>query len=99
MRGSWAARWKSASELVPMPGAMTPPRKSPFFADGEDDQQAAVLLVGADDIDAPVRADGARVLVVEADARLDAGPDDQRAQVEIALAHLDEWHDERRHDR
>ena len=32
MRGSWAARWKSASELVPMPGAMTPPRKSPFFA-------------------------------------------------------------------
>lgn len=68
-------------------------------ADVDDNQRAAVLLVGADDIDDPVRADGARVLVVEADARLDAGPDDQRAQVEIALAHLDEWHDERRHDR
>ena len=52
----------------------------------------------ADDVHDAVGADGARVFIVQADAGANPGADNQRADVEVTLAHLAQRHDERRHN-
>ena len=93
-RGAEARRDDAAEEVAVRVDDVERRRR----ADVDDDERPAVGFVGADDVDDAVGADRARVLIVQADARADAGADDERLDVEIAFAHLDHRHDERRHD-
>ena len=65
----------------------------------DHDQRAAVLLMCTDDIDNTVCTDGPRILVVQPNPRPYPGTDDERANVEISLAHLAQRDDQRRYNR
>ena len=67
--------------------------------DINDDERSAILLIGTDYIHDAVCTDFPRILVFETDTRLDSRADHQRMDIEIALAHLDHGHHERRHNR
>ena len=106
MRGNLAARWKSvrrtrqprrddaAEEVAVRRDDVEGCRR----ADVDDNQGPAVLLESTRDVDDAVGADLAWILIGNAEARLDARPHDERMDVEVALAHLDHRHHQRRHD-
>ena len=63
------------------------------------DARAAVLLERSHAVDDAVGAHLRRIVVVHRHAGLDAGFDEQRARVEVALAHLAQGGVQRRHHR
>ena len=84
---SRAARAKSASIEISIPGASTPPTYSPSRRDDvevrrgaevDDDARRAVALLRGDGVDDPVGPDLARVVVADRDPRLDARADDEQ---------------------
>ena len=80
-----------------MPGAITPPRYSPFgvttshvvaVPKSTTMQPLLELLVRGDRVDDAIGADLARVLVEDRHAGLDAGPDDERRAAAVLLEEL-----------
>src|SRR5579883_2131640 len=93
---SRAARANSASAEMPIPGAITPPKYSPFSDTASnvmavpksDDARAAVFFKCCHAVGNPVRTHFQRIVIVNGHSGPCAGPKKMRLKMKVTFGHF-----------